>query len=95
MSEYLPIDCGLHSELELAILHRLRLDIETRDGERLSAWRGEDLRVRDHAEYLCLRGKAGERREIRLDELAWVRDSLSGRIVLSASEGKAQVVDDS
>ncbi len=79
---YVPIDCAQHSKLEVALLHGSRLDIETRDGEHLDGWLGEDLIVRDHAEYLRLRGADGECREIRLDRLQRVFDAASGKQLL-------------
>lgn len=70
MSDYTPIDCGLYSEYELAIIRRRKLRI---------SWHGEDgishlavvvpldLQTRSGVEYLLARDHAGSALELRLD----------------------------
>jgi Rho-binding antiterminator len=72
MTDYIPVDCGLHSEYELAVMHR--------DRRRLS-WRGSDSSVhtgtltpvdmctRDSEEFMVLRDTDGAVLEIRLDRI--------------------------
>lgn len=67
--DYRPIDCGLHSELELLAMRRQPVTLILRDGE--AAGRVVDLVVRDGAEYLVLES-AGGRSEIRLDRIGEV-----------------------
>ncbi len=68
---YRPIDCGLYSRLEVAILHRTPIACVWRDtgGERHEATLVPlDLTTRDRAEYLTAEDPTG-RVEIRLDRL--------------------------
>lgn len=70
MSDYTPIDCGLYSEYELAIMRRKKLRI---------SWLGDDglahmaivtpldLQTRSGAEYLIARDHAGNPLDLRLD----------------------------
>ncbi len=81
--DYVPIPCDWHSQLEVAILRRLTLDILLVDGERLRHWRGVDLLTRDGAEYLRLRSDGGEQRDVRLDELLRVTQAASGNVLLN------------
>jgi len=54
MTDYTPIDCGLHSEYELAMLHakRLRISWCQSDGQlHVEVLQSRDLKSRDHEEY--------------------------------------------
>ena len=72
MTDYVPIDCDQHSELELLAMRRARVRVQARGpvGEVLGM-AGEvfDLVTRDGAEYLVLREPHGETRSVRLDHL--------------------------
>lgn len=70
MTDYTPIDCGLYSEYELAILQQRRLRITwcADDGQsRIDALTPVDLLTRNHAEFLIAENGTGQRLELRLD----------------------------
>ncbi len=72
MTDYHPIDCGLHSEYELAIMHRQRLRLcwQDPDGtEHIEVIMPLDLQTRAGEEFLIVRTAAGERLHIRLDRI--------------------------
>lgn len=72
MTDYQPIDCGLYSEYELAILQRRRLFLgwHGSEGTLHMEWlRPVDLRTRKGAEFLRVMDHAGDEREIRLDRI--------------------------
>ncbi len=72
MTDYTPIDCGLHSQYELAIMHGETLQLEWRDeaGQQHSASvKPIDLLVRNHEECLLAETREGERLQIRLDRI--------------------------
>ena len=69
---YRPISCELHSEYELACMHRERLELEVVSPEGLPetlAGRALDVRTRSGAEYLLLGLDRGGTRELRLDRI--------------------------
>lgn len=71
MSDYTPISCAQHSELELHIMHRQPLRLRLRDGD---ATREErllpvDIGAESGAEYLHAQRDDGERLKIRLDTI--------------------------
>ena len=71
MTDYIPVDCGLHSEFELAILRRspMRLRWEDAAGRvRVGLVTPVDLQTRQHEEYLVVRDRE-QRYEIRLDRI--------------------------
>lgn len=71
-TDYVPIDCGLHSQYELAIMRRQRLVL---------SWAGEsrsvdcctvtplDLFTRQAEEFLRLRDEEGIEHTVRLDRI--------------------------
>jgi Rho-binding antiterminator len=71
-TDYKPIDCGLYSEYELAIMHGDRLRLSWRDPEG-NAHIGNviptDLRTRNGAEFLIATGQEGITLVIRLDRI--------------------------
>ncbi len=72
MTDYVPIDCGLHSQYELAIMHRQRLRISWRDaqgGTHVELLEPRDLLTRAGAEYLLADTPDGRRLELRLDHI--------------------------
>ncbi len=72
MSDYTPIDCGLYSEYELAILRRRRLRIFWRDKDgltRMDVVMPLGLQTRGGAEYLCAGDCAGHTLGLRLDHI--------------------------
>ena len=73
MSEYTPIDCGLYSQYELAILHHRRLRVCWREaaGEtRIAMLTPRDLQTRAGAEFLFAEDQHGRSLELRLD---WIQ----------------------
>jgi len=71
-TDYTPIDCGLYSELELAIMHRTRLQISWYDAQgspHLEVLVPIDLRTRHGEEFLVAVDSLGAAREIRLDRI--------------------------
>jgi len=72
MTDYIPIDCAVHSGYELAIMRRQQL--------RLS-WRGDDsiihiktvtptdLRTLNHEEFMDVTDEQGDTYSIRLDRI--------------------------
>jgi len=72
MTDYTPVDCGLHSKYELAIMHRQALRLTWRDsnGElHTQTVLPADLRSRHHEEFLAVTGEDGAEQEIRLDRI--------------------------
>ena len=72
MSDYQPIDCGLHSEYELAIMHRTPLVLSWRgtDGlDHLETLLPKDLETCRGEEFLVLLNAAGEQLKVRLDRI--------------------------
>jgi Rho-binding antiterminator len=72
MTDYTPIDCALHSEYELAILHgtRLRISWCQPDGQlHVEVLKPRDLQTRKHEEYLLAEQHAGQQLELRLDQI--------------------------
>ena len=72
MTDYRPIDCALHSEYELAVMHNRRLKITWRqtDGQlRVEVLMPRDLRTRNHEEFLIAERSNGQRLELRLDAI--------------------------
>ncbi len=72
MSDYRPIDCGLYSRYEVAIMHRDWLKLSWRDAEgmnHLEVLRPVDLETRDGAEYLIAHNRNGDRFRLRLDRI--------------------------
>ena len=70
MTDYTPIDCGLHSAYELAIVHakRLRIYWRHKNGQlHVEVVKPRDLQTRNHAEYLIAQQQDGAQLELRLD----------------------------
>ncbi len=73
--DYQPVDCGFHSELELAIMHDRRLTIRWQQADgaaQQQSLKPIDLITRQHQEFLVYEDEAGQRDEIRLDNLLQV-----------------------
>jgi len=71
-TDYIPIDCSLYSEYELAIMHRERLRLSWRDAGgnvHIGIVTPIDLRTRSSAEFLVVRERDGEAFTIRLDRI--------------------------
>lgn len=72
MTDYKPIDCGLYSEYEVAILHHSRLQLSWRDSSEnvhIEVLTPNDLRTSRGEEFLVVTGKDGRQQEIRLDRI--------------------------
>jgi len=73
MTDYTPVDCGLHSEYELAIMHHDRLKLGWRDAAgtiHLETVIPVDLRTRCNEEFLMVSAPDGTQLEIRLDRIS-------------------------
>lgn len=89
MTDYRPIACDLHDVLEIACLHRVRLQVELTDGRTFLARARTTVSTAGKEEFLLLDADDGEQR-IRLDHLLAVTtlgaDGLPGlRTVLAVS----------
>jgi len=72
MTDYSPVDCGLHSEYELAIMHHDRLKPGWRDAAgaiHLKTVIPADLRTRNSEEFMVVSVSNGTQLEIRLDRI--------------------------
>ena len=72
MTDYTPVDCGLHSEYELAIMHQDKLKLTWRDAGGktcIDTITPTDLRTCNSEEFLVVSGAAGMEFEIRLDRI--------------------------
>ncbi len=71
MTGYAPIDCGVHSRLELAIMHGDMLEMSWRPtgrSQRTDIVKPVDLITRNHEEFLVVIADE-EPAEIRLDQI--------------------------
>ena len=72
-TDYHPIPCQVYAELEVAILHQIRMRMawNTVDGKtRMEQLLPVDLRTRDQEEFLLVEDSHGYPLEIRLDRIA-------------------------
>ena len=72
MNDYVPIDCGLHSEYELAIMQHRKLAIrwlEDEQTEHSATVIPLDLYTRNSEEFLLVRNPEGNEQPIRLDRI--------------------------
>lgn len=71
MTDYVPIACSLHSEYELAILHRQPLHLVWSENNVIhdEVVLPLDLKTERHEEFLVCHSKDGSMREIRLDHI--------------------------
>jgi transcriptional antiterminator Rof (Rho-off) len=70
MTDYAPIDCGLHSTYELAIMQQRILELSWQDadhGVQTGAVTPLDLFARNGEEYMRVREANGNEQLIRLD----------------------------
>jgi Rho-binding antiterminator len=72
VSDYRPIACPEHEQLEFAALKRQWLDVSVAAGDRAGRQRllPLDVYTRDGAEWLLAETESGERLTLRLD---WLR----------------------
>ena len=74
MDPYQPIDCALHSELELLAMRGTRVRFILGDnsgGKSATIGRVRDLFCRESAEYLLLVDDQEVEREVRLDRIVF------------------------
>jgi Rho-binding antiterminator len=70
MTDYTPIDCGLYSKYELAILRGKSLRTWWRESNgkmHIEALKPRDLRTANHEEYLIAEDLNGRQLQVRLD----------------------------
>lgn len=69
---YTPIDCGVYSEYEVAIMHRRRLRLHWQDEsgtDHVESVMPQDLETRDKCEYLIAQRQDGSTLQLRLDRI--------------------------
>jgi len=69
---YTPIDCGVYSEYELAIMHRRRLRLHWQDEsgtDHVESVMPRDLKTHDKSEFLIAERQDGTSLELRLDRI--------------------------
>lgn len=69
---YIPVACSLHSEYELAIMHKTSLQLDWLDEAQQphkDSVMPLDIKTINHQEYLIVQSRNGERHEIRLDKI--------------------------
>ncbi len=65
--KYVPVSCQLHSELELAVMHHEKLEIELgQNTNNIEGW-ASDIFTSDKCEYIKIKGSDGCLSNIRLD----------------------------
>ena len=72
MTDYVPIDCAVHSGYELAIMHRQQLRLAWRDRDgiiHIKMVTPTDLRTQNHEEFLDVTDERGDIYSIRLDRI--------------------------
>ena len=72
MTDYRPIDCGLHSEYELLVMEHRSCRLGWRDPSGTGYSRlvtPTDLYTRNHEEYLQVTDTSGVIHDIRLDRI--------------------------
>ncbi|MEN8204664.1 MAG: transcriptional antiterminator, Rof [Pseudomonadota bacterium] len=72
MTDYTPIDCGLHSQYELAILQHRKLRLSWCDADgtgHIETVTPTDLLTRNREEFMVVTGEHGVEHEIRLDRI--------------------------
>lgn len=78
---YVPIDCGIYSEYEVAILHKQPLQLRWRQDDSEIIEKEvlpQDLRtVRDAGEFLVVRDRTGHEYHVRLDRILQSKNSAS------------------
>jgi len=71
-TDYVPVDCAVYSEYELAIMHNDRLRLSWRDSAgntHIGILTPTDLRTRNGAEFMIVTDSAGGSSAIRLDRI--------------------------
>ena len=77
INPYRPIDCALHDEYELAIMHKKMLSIRWSDdsGEQhVATILAKDILVKDKQEFLLAETQDDKQLCIRLDKITLLRD---------------------
>lgn len=72
-TDYQPVDCGLHSEYELAIMHASMLRVSWQDSsgaKHCGRLLPKDLYSRNGEEFMVALTPRGETLEIRLDRIS-------------------------
>lgn len=72
---YRPIDCGVYSRYEVAIMHGEWLQVSWHDSDgldHLERLQPYDLQTADGAEYMLARNALGTEHRIRLDQIIHV-----------------------
>ena len=72
IDNYIPIDCGLHSEYELAIMHKTKINLSWIDSDNLKHTESVmpiDLVIKTKQEFLKIQTQDNKINEIRLDKI--------------------------
>lgn len=69
---YQPVSCAVHSEYELAIMHRQKLTLTWQEGDQqlTATVLPLDLVTERHAEFLLAEDQSGQTLRIRLDQIS-------------------------
>lgn len=70
---YTPIDCGVYSEYELAIMHQRRLRLHWQDdigNDHIESVLPRDLKTESKREYLIAERQDGSTLKLRLDRIS-------------------------
>ncbi|MBF0263800.1 MAG: hypothetical protein HQL46_00890 [Gammaproteobacteria bacterium] len=67
--EYTPVSCQVHSELELAVMHQEKLNVQISDTENIFGL-ATDIVTKDKCEYLKIKDTTNEIHTIRLDKIS-------------------------
>ncbi|ARS48369.1 transcriptional antiterminator Rof [Ectopseudomonas mendocina DLHK] len=88
MDDYQPLACDLYDYLEIACLHRYRLDIELTDGTHMQGQALNTETTASKEEFLLVRTAEGEQR-LRMDRLLAITPqdpgASFGRVLLSGN----------
>ena len=68
-TDYQPVSCELHSEIELHAMHGSQVKIDMIASDRPIIGRIVDVSIHDKAEYVILTTDSEQRQEIRLDKI--------------------------
>jgi len=73
-SDYQPVSCRLHSEIELHAINGKQVKIETDAADAPILGRIIDISIHDRAEYVIIKTASQQSKEIRLDKILTVTE---------------------
>jgi len=77
-NDYQPVSCEMHSELELAIMHRTELQIswQSDDATITDTVLAIDIYTQDQQEFLSIENNDRHRLDIRLDKILHIEKTI-------------------